>query len=203
MKTIIITIFSALVLSAGIAKTTNNPAEKNEAVTVLKEINNISKIEVRGNVELYITDGANDQVKVYNKYYNESALVQGTNGVLRIASYKAEKLVVWVTAADLRSVAVYDNSEVKSFGDISKIEFNVYLYNTASAKLSLNSFIANVVVNDEAKANLSGTVNEISLKYNHAENIDYRNLESKQSFVTNVAASAMVKQTRKDELADL
>jgi hypothetical protein len=163
MKTQIITIFAALVLSAGIAETTHAATVKNENVTVLTDISAINKIEVRGNVELYISDGAADEVKVYNKYYSESAVVKSRNGVLSIASYGTEKLVVWVTAADLRSVSAYDNSEVKSFGQLSKIEFDVDLHNTASAKLNLDAFSANVTVSDNAKADLSGTANEFSL----------------------------------------
>src|SRR5271165_6367831 len=150
MKTTILTIFAALVLSTGIAKTTNAASAKSENITVLTEISAINKIEVHGNVELYVSDGTADQVKVYNKYYAESALVQSTNGVLRISSYKAEKLVVWVTANDLRSISAYDNAEVKSFGDISKIEFNVDLHNSASAGLNLNAFNVNVTVKDHA-----------------------------------------------------
>src|ERR1700761_7247060 len=125
MKTQIITIVAALVLSVGATTTTFAAPAKHNVVTTLREVSPISKIEVRGNVELYISDGAADEVKVYNKYYSESARVQTVNGVLQIASYRAEKLVVWVTAADLRSVSAYDNAAVKSFGTLSKIEFAV------------------------------------------------------------------------------
>src|SRR5471030_2684622 len=107
MKTQIITIFTALVLVSGIATTTYAGTAKNENVTVLTDIPAINKIEVHGNVELYVSDGNADQVKVYNKYYAESALVQGKNGVLRISSYKTEKLVVWVTAKTLNAITAY------------------------------------------------------------------------------------------------
>ena len=204
MKTQIITIFAALVLSTGIAKTTNAATAKNETVTVLTDISAINKIEVRGNVEVYISDGATDQVKVYNKYYGESALVQSKNGVLRIASYKAEKLVVWVTAADLRSISAYDNAEVRSFGDLSKIEFEVDLHNNASAKLNLDAYSANITVNDQAKANLSGTANEYDLKYSHAENINEKNFETLHASKTlNAAAKVTIKKSELDDLADL
>lgn len=163
MKTTILTIFAALVLSSGIATTTYATSLKSENVTVLTGISAINKIEVYGNVELYISDGATNQVKVYNKYYAESALVQSTNGVLRISSYKAEKLVVWVTTDDLSSVSAFDNAEVKSFGNLSKIEFNVDLHNNALANLNLDAFTANVTVRDHAKANLTGTANEYNL----------------------------------------
>jgi hypothetical protein len=203
MKTTILTIFTALVLSAGIAKTTNAAPAKNENVTVLTGISAINKIEVYGNVELYISDGNKDQVKVYNKYYSESALVQSTNGVLRISSYKAERLVVWVTAYDLRSVSAYGNAEVKSFGDISKIEFNVDLHNNASAKLNLDAYCANVTVNDQAKANLSGTVTEVDLKYSDAQNIEYSNLVTEHASKTCTTTSARIVKNELDDLADL
>src|ERR1700712_3950714 len=93
---------AAIVLGIGnntFAATKDSAAKNNNEVsTVLTNVSKINKIEVRGNVELFVSDGANDQVKVYNRYYSESALVQSQKGVLRITSYSAQKLVVWVTA---------------------------------------------------------------------------------------------------------
>ena len=130
-------------------------------------------------------------------------MVQSTYGVLRISSYKAEKLVVWVTAYDLRSVSAYDNAEVKSFGDISKIEFNVDLHNNASAKLNFEAYSANVTVNDQAKANLSGTVTEVDLKYSDPQNIEYSNLVAQHTSKTCTTASASIAKNEFDEIADL
>jgi hypothetical protein len=176
MKTQIITIFSVLVLTLGVTNSTYAASAKNvdNSYTVLTDISAINKIEVRGNVELYISDGTTDQVKVYNKYYSEGALVQSKNGVLRIASYKAEKLVVWVTANDLRAISAFDNAEVKSFGNISKIEFDVELHNSATAKLNLDAYIANITVNDDARAHLSGTVTEYTYKCDCEGNVNQK-----------------------------
>ena len=121
MKTTIVTIFTALVLATGITTTYAAAPANKQNVTVLENVTNINKIEVYGNVELYVSDGPKDEVKVYNQYYSESALVQNNNGVLRISSYKNEKLVVWVTANDLRAISAFDNSTVKSFGNLSKL----------------------------------------------------------------------------------
>ena len=179
MKTQIITLFTALVLSTGIAATTYAAPVKNDKdVTVLTDVSAISKIEVRGNVELYISDGDADQVKVYNKYYAESALVKSRNGVLSIASYKAEKLVVWVTAADLRAIDAYDNSEVRSFGELSKIDFNVELHNTASAKLNLDAYNATVNVYDNAKADLTGNADKFDLQHSVGSSVNNSNFKA-------------------------
>jgi len=180
MKTQIITIFTALVLSTGIAKTTYAAAaeESENNMTVPAAIN---KIEVHGNVQLFISDGDKDQVKVNNKYYSDNALSKDKDGVLKISSYNAEKLVVWVTAKDLRSVTAYDNADVQSFGKLSKIEFNVDLYNNATAKLDLDTYSAAISVNDMAKASISGFANEYDLKYCHAENINQKNFTAQHT----------------------
>jgi hypothetical protein len=179
MKTTFLTVFTALVLVSGIANSTYAAAPaKNQNVTVLTDISAINKIEVYGNVELFISDGSADQVKVYNQYYGESALVQSHNGVLRITSYKNEKLVVWVTAADLRAVSAYDNAEVKSFGNISKIEFNVDLHNNASAKLNLDAFSAIVTLSDHAKADLKGSANDLNLQHSVGSSVNSYNFSA-------------------------
>jgi hypothetical protein len=193
MKTAFLTIFTALVLVSGIANSTYATTTKNQDYTVLTDISAINKIEVYGNVQLFISDGSADQVKVYNKYYGESALVQSRNGVLRISSYKNEKLVVWVTAADLRSVSAYDNAEVKSFGDISKIEFEVDLHNNASAKLNLNAFNANVTVNDNAKADLSGSANDLNLQHSVSSSVNSYNFSAVHYNVKKAIAPVPVK----------
>lgn len=172
MKTQIITLFTALVLAAGTTSTTFAATAKNEDVTVLNNISNINKIEVRGNVLLYISDGNTDQVKVYNKYYAESALVKSRNGVLSIASYKSEQLVVWVKASELNEIAAYDNAEVKTFGDFSKIEFDVELHDKASAQLDFDAFAANVTVADNAKVDLKGSATEFDLTYSYGSTVN-------------------------------
>ena len=153
MKTTILTLATIASIALGIG-TKSYAAGKDSAAksstevsTVLNNVSKISKIEVRGNVELFVSDGDADQVKVYNKYYEESAMVQSQNGVLRITSYADQKLVVWIKAADLRAINAYDNAEVKSFGKLSPIELDVTLHNNASAKLSLDAYTANGAVN--------------------------------------------------------
>lgn len=167
MKSKLFTIAASLLLVAGITNSTlASTINTNNAATVLTDVSNINKIEIRGNVELYVSAGTADQVKVYNKYYAESALVQSSKGVLRIASYTKEKLVVWVTANDLRNISAYDNAEVKSFGNLSAIELEVNMHNNATANLTLDTYQTNVNVSDHAKIELSGKTEVYSLTHN-------------------------------------
>jgi len=178
MKKSILTLAIAIVTVLGVSQSAFAGNKEREAVTVLTEISNINKIEVHGNVELYLSDGTTDQVKVYNKYYSENALVQNKNGVLTITSYKAEKLVVWVTVNNLFNLSVYDNAQVKSFGKLSALELSVNLYNNASAQLSVDAYAVNVKVNDRAKADLEGTTAEANLNCDYSAFLNVSNLNS-------------------------
>lgn len=176
MKKSITTIAILVSILFGINQSGFAATRSNEEATTLTEVSRINKIEVHGNVELYLSDGAADQVKVYNHYYGESALVQDQNGVLRISSYSAKKLVVWVTVSDLRDMKIYDNAEVKSFGKLSAIDLDVKLYNNASAQLNLDAYSANITLNGHAKADLTGEVTEGEVHYDRSSFLNTTNL---------------------------
>jgi len=179
MKTSVITIAALVALTFGTVNLSKAATKiDNNTAVVLNNVSKINKIEIHGNVEVFVSDGTEDQVKVYNKYYSENALVQSQNGVLRISSYNAEKLVVWVTANDLRSINVYDNADVKSFGKLSMIDLDVNLYNTASATLNLDTYNTAVSVNDHAKANLSGNVEQCDLQYTTQATVNQTELKA-------------------------
>ncbi|HEY9001539.1 MAG TPA: DUF2807 domain-containing protein [Mucilaginibacter sp.] len=179
MKTRIFSLVAIAAVVLGVsnitlAATKDSAANNSEVSTVLK-VSKISKIEVRGNVELYVTDGSDDQVKVYNRYYSESALIQNNNGTLRISSFADQKLVVWVKAEQLTSIAAYDNAEVKSFGKISPLEMEVTLHDNAYAKLDVEGYSMNITVNNRAKADLAGNVEQCNLKYDHSAYVNSTN----------------------------
>jgi hypothetical protein len=186
MKTTIATIAIALTSILGLSKSSFAATTNNEASTVLTDISAVSKIEVHGNVELYLSNGSAEQVKVYNSYYGENAMVQNQDGVLRITSYNTEKLIVWVTVNDLAELSAFDNAEVKSFGKFSSLDLDVKLFNNASAKLDMDAITADVTLNDHAKAELAGTINEGNLKFNKASDIN----------ITGLAASKLAKTER-------
>jgi hypothetical protein len=175
MKTRIATLIAMTAIVFGTANLTYAATKtgntKNE-VTVLAEITNINKIEASGNVEVYVTSGEKDQVKVYDNYYAQNALVQDKDGVLRISSYNTDKLVVLVTVTDLREITANDNAAIKSLGRFSALELNVNLNDNAAAQLKMNTYTANINVNDCAKADLAGDVNNYTLNYSRSSSVN-------------------------------
>lgn len=166
MKTKILSIIVLFAALTGFTTNTNAAVAANSNYTVLNNIKAINSIEVRGNVELFISDNAGEQVTVYNKYYAQNALVQSKNGVLRISSYTGEKLIVWVNSQSLRSVSAFDNAEVRSFGNVAKVDFRIDLHNNAHAKLNFDSYSVRVTMRGNATAELSGTVEVFGMDRN-------------------------------------
>jgi hypothetical protein len=166
MKAKILPLIVLFAVMTASAKITNAAVAANSNNTVLNDIKAINKIEVRGNVQLFISDRTPEQVTVYNKYYAQNALVQSKNGVLRISSYTAERLVVWVSSQNLQSVSAYDNAEIRSFGDVTKIQFNIDLHDNAVAKLRFDAHNVRVTLRNNATAELSGRVDEFGMDRN-------------------------------------
>ena len=163
MKTTFLTLIAALTLTVGTS--TFASAKTTETPTVLTNVTAISKIEAHGNVEVFVTNGTKDGVKVYGNYYSTGTLVQQDKGVLRVTNYdKAQKLVVEVTVTDLRNISAYDNAVIKS-DKLSSVDLKVDLYNQAYAGLELDSYTASISVRGQAKADISGSVDNYSLVY--------------------------------------
>ena len=199
MKATILTIAIALSTVLGISQSAKAATgSKQEVSTLLTGVSRINQIEVRGNVELYLSDGTADQVKVYNSYYAESALVQDDDGVLRITSYSTQKLVVWVTATELAKLEVYDNAEVKSFGRISAIDLDVELYNKATAQLNMDAYATSITLNNYAKADITGNVDEADLHYSRSSFLNTTNLAA-----THVVKTAMVNRFCRNSVMEL
>jgi ribosomal protein L14 len=200
MKTTVITIAALVALTIGTVNLSKAATKFDDnAAVVLNNVSKINNIEIHGNVEVFVSNGTEDQVKVYNKYYSQNALVQSQNGTLRISSYTKDKLVVWVTANDLRSINVYDNANVKSFGKLSMIDLDVNLFNTASATLNLDTYSTSVKANDSAKANLSGNVDQCDLQYTAQATVNQSELKA----ITLNQAKQTVKPVQADQVDEL
>jgi Putative auto-transporter adhesin, head GIN domain len=125
-------------------------------VTELKEVKHISKIVVTGNVDVYITQGYEENLKVYDDYYSKNALVQWENGVLRISSYENKKLAIWITVTNLSAIEASGNAVIRSMNKLSGINLDINLTNGAKANVEAQVVNLNTVVADSSRLELSG-----------------------------------------------
>lgn len=197
MKTRIITLITLLTVVLGISVSSAATLKNDGGIQtpVVVATNNINKIEASGNVEVYVTSGDKDQVKVYDKYYTNNAFVQDKDGVLRIASYNHERLVVLVTVTDLRAITANDNAIVKSYGKLSLIDFNLVLNNRASAQLNIYAVAAKVTLNQRATADISGSVIDYESAYSQSSTLNKTNLTAINAVEKNTTKAAAAVQT--------
>ncbi len=70
MKTQILTLIALVSLTITTRSATFATAKNNNEITKLSDVNRITSIEAHGNVEVYITSGDKDGVKVFDSYYD-------------------------------------------------------------------------------------------------------------------------------------
>ncbi len=149
-----------------------------EGSTVLNYVKDIREIEVHGNVQVFLTTGETDNVKVYDNYYADNALVQEENNVLRITSYGTKQLVVWVTASEITKLSAFDNAQIASFGKVSTLDLTVSLHNNATAQLDVDAATASFILHDQATADLTGNVETGTMHYDRSARLNAANLSA-------------------------
>ena len=81
----------------------------------------------------------------------------------------------------------YDNAVIKS-DKLALVDLSVDLYNNAYAGLQLNNYAASINVNDQAKADLAGDVDEYSLTYSYGATVNRTGLTAMSTTENRVAA---------------
>lgn len=188
MKTSIKNLFAvalaSLVLTSSAFAAT--PIKPNQ-VTVLNQVKNISKIEVKGNVEVILVQAPVESVKVYDSYYAKNALVQQQNGVLRISSFQKETLTVAVYVRNLASIEAADNSSITTLGKVNFLSLDVVLTGKAKADLNASTVSLTTVVKDNATLNLSGYTTELHANMGANANLNLAQFKADCSNVNSIA----------------
>jgi hypothetical protein len=140
--------------------------------TVISTVKHIKKIAVSGNVELILIQDVADQVKVYNDYYANNALIQEKDGLLRISSYNRAKLTVVVHVKNLGAIELEGKSTVKTYGSFYLLDLDIALRDQAKADMNINTTQLTVNVGDDAQLSLAGTAEEFTDK-THAAAMEY------------------------------
>ncbi|TDQ09569.1 GIN domain-containing protein [Pedobacter metabolipauper] len=142
-----------------------------ESMTVLSSVKNIQKIVVTGNVDLILIQSAVENVKVYDNYYSNNALVQQQNGTLRISSFNSERLTVVAYVNNISSIDANENAQVRTIGKFNLINLNVVLKNNASANITSNTVNLFSSLDQTARLNLTGTTENHMVQIGNASKL--------------------------------
>lgn len=166
-----------LILISGTKKL--SAAENASVVTEIKDNAIISKIYVKGNVEVFITQGEEQSIKVYDNYYGKNALTQVENdGTLRISSHSDKKLSVWVTVENLKSIEAHDQAVVYSVNKLKALDLQVTLSNSALAHLEIDIYELNTNISDTSKLVLIGKAEVQNVSATDYSNLDVSKFEA-------------------------
>lgn len=161
MKTSIKTLFAAALTLVVLTSSAFASSDvKSNNVTILNQVKNITKLEVKGNVEVILVQAETESVKVNDSYYSKNALVQQQNGVLRISSFQKERLTVTVYVRNLSSIEAGDNAIVRTFGKVSFLSLDVILKDKANAEINASTINLYTSIKDNASLTLSGATTE-------------------------------------------
>ena len=93
---------------------------------------------------------------VYDDNYSKNASVQWDSGVLRIASYKDQKLSVWITVKNLGEIEASGKSTLQSMNKLSTVNLSINLSGGAKAILDAQVINLSTAVADSSKLELNG-----------------------------------------------
>ena len=155
VKMLALTVLAFVVIIISSSKK-SKAADKTVVVTELKDVKHIHKIVVVGNVDVYLTQGTEENLKVYDNYYSKNALVQWQDGELRISSFEKEKLAVSITVNNLSAIQASGNVKVRSMNEISTIDLDIQLKDNAQANLEARAVNISSSIADGSVLKLSG-----------------------------------------------
>ena len=153
MMALTVTAFVVIIITS--SKKTK-AAEKNIVVTEFKDVRNIHKISIMGNVELHLTQGTRENLKVHNAYYSKNALVQWENGELRISSFENEKLTVHITVTNLTALEASGESTVATTNQLSAVDLDIQLKDNATAKVQAAAINISSTLSGKAQLDIEG-----------------------------------------------
>mgnify|MGYP003296342079 CR=1 FL=1 len=128
-------------------------AEKAVAPTEFKKVKDIYKIVVKGNVDLYITQGDEESLKVYD---GNPADVKLENGILSISSSRNQRLAVSVTVINLSTIEASGTSRVRTMNEISTVNLDLQFNDQADGQIEAKAISISSLLSDQAKLELSG-----------------------------------------------
>lgn len=197
---IYVAIFVLIVVS-GAKKVT--AAENLSVMTELKDNTPIDKIAVKGNVEVFITQGEHQSITVYDNYYGKNALTQIEDGTLRISSYEDKKLSVWVTVKDLKSIEAADKANIYGINEFKVLDLNITLENEATANVKLDTYQLHSQISGSSKLILKGNTVHQTVSATDDANIDVSKFVSNSEELNLNKQASITLGNKKNTLKDI
>ena len=183
MKTLTQTLFAAaltLVVLTSSAMTTF-AAEPVTTEVVASKVPSFNKIWVSGNVKVVLTQGDKQSVAGTSNFDANKTSVMSKGQTLYINSMESGQVKINITVQDLQRIEAYGQSLVVTSNNFDVKYLQLFLNQSATAKIKTTAGSLYTVVNDDAVLKLNGTADQSTMIASNIKNLriaDFASLRS-------------------------
>lgn len=182
MKTLAKTLFATALTAVLFASTVATTFAADPApMAKTSSIKNINRIWVSGNVKVVLTQGDKESINGSDNYDTSKTSVITNGHTLYIQSMDRQQVTVNITVKDLERVEAYGESVVITSNNFAVKHLQLFLYQSATAKIKTTTSSLYTIVNEDAVLKLNGTALQSTLVASNMKNVKLTNFASSKS----------------------
>jgi hypothetical protein len=183
MKTLTKTLFAAALTAVVFTSSamTTFAAEPVVTESVAPSVGDFNKIWVSGNVKIVLTQGDKQGVVGTSNYDANKTSVLSKGQTLYINSMESSQVTLTITVKDLQRVEAYGQSVVVTTNNFDVKNLQLFLNQSATAKIKTTAGSLYTVVKDNAFLKLNGTADKSTMVASNMKNVklgDFASLKS-------------------------
>jgi hypothetical protein len=153
-------------------------ANKIEITSVKTTSSGINKVWVAGNVKIVLTQSDNEGVFVDENFNADKTSVLREGQTLYINSTESNQVTVNISVKDLQRIEAAGGSVVVTKGNFDVKYLQLFLSQSATAKIKSTVGSLYTVISDDAVLKMSGSSDEHTLIASNMENVKFDNFAS-------------------------
>ena len=183
MKTLTKTLFAAALTAVVLTSSAMTTFAAEPVVTELTapSVQGFNKIWVSGNVKIVLTQGDKQSVVGTSNYDSTKTSVLSKGQTLYINSMESGQVTLNITVKDLQRVEAYGQSVVVTSNNFDVKNLQLFLNQSATAKIKTTAGSLYTVVKDNAVLKLNGTADKSTMIASNMKNVklgDFASLRS-------------------------
>lgn len=173
MKTLTKTVFAAALTALLVtsAMLSSFAAERVNLKTTASTSSKFNRIWVSGNVKIILTQGNLQKIEGAGNYDAAKTSVSTDGRTLFINSEETQQVTLEITVKDLERIEAYGQSVVVTSNNFDVKYLQLFLSQSATAKIETTAGSLYTVVKDDAVLKLNGTADESTLIASNMKNV--------------------------------
>jgi len=183
MKTLTKTLFAAALTAVVLTSSAMTTFAVEQVATELAvpSVEGFNKIWVSGNVKVVLTQGDKPSVIGTSNYDSTKTSVLSKGQTLYINSTESGQVTINITVKDLQRVEAYGQSVVVTSNNFDVKNLQLFLNQSATAKIKTTAESLYTVVKDNAVLKLNGTADKSTVVASNIKNVKLGNFASLSS----------------------